>query len=209
MDAIEWKISDNLVPYEEALSFMEERVDGIIKGAQPEMVWLLEHPPLYTAGTSARHDDLLVPDKFPVFNSGRGGQYTYHGPGQRVAYIMLDLKKRNKQDIKLYVSSLEQVIINVLKRFNIEGMRRDGRVGIWIEGANTEKKIAAIGIRVRRWVTFHGIAINICPELENFNAIVPCGIKNYGVTSLKDLGVNASVGSTDVFLQQEFEKIFI
>jgi lipoyl(octanoyl) transferase len=206
---LEWKISNDLVPYETAVQTMEERVAGIVAGNADELVWLLEHPSVYTAGTSAKADDLLDGNKFPVYNVGRGGEYTYHGPGQRVAYVMLDLRKRKSEDLKLYVKNLEQWIINTLAVLNIHGERRDGRVGIWVDdGYGAEKKIAAIGIRVRKWVTFHGIAINVNPDLKHFAGIVPCGIKQYGVTSLAEMGCPAPMSCVDAILQQEFGKIF-
>lgn len=206
---VEWKISEGLSDYKTSLIAMEERVAKITDGALPEIVWLLEHPPLYTAGTSAKISDLLEPDKFPVFEAGRGGEFTYHGPGQRVAYVMLNLKKRSAEDIRAYVQNLEQWIINILARFDIEGGRRDGRIGIWVDSPNGEAKIAAIGIRVRKWVTYHGIAINLSPDLSHFGGIVPCGIANYGVTSLSDLGKNISMQELDIVLKEEFFRIFL
>jgi len=198
---MEWKISQKPVPYEDALSFMDERVAAIHKHGGEECVWVLEHPSLYTAGTSAKDTDLLNAD-FPVYEAGRGGQYTYHGPGQRVAYAMLDLKSREgAPDIKKYVWNLEEWIIRTLANFDVKGERRCGRVGSWgvmYEGA--EKKIAAIGVRVRHWITLHGIAINLDPDLSHFGGIVPCGISEHGVTSLKDLGVDASMEELDVVL---------
>jgi lipoyl(octanoyl) transferase len=193
---VQWTVSDGLVPYAEALARMEEHVAAIAEGRAPEWVWLIEHPPLYTAGTSARESDLLVADRFPVHRSGRGGQLTYHGPGQRVAYLMLDLKRR-APDVRRYVAALEQWIIATLARFNVAGERRDDRVGVWVRrpdrpaagGAVAEHKIAAIGIRVRRWVAFHGISLNVEPDLKHFSGIVPCGAAGYGVTSLADLGL--------------------
>jgi lipoyl(octanoyl) transferase len=206
---VEWKTTSDLTPYDEAIRAMEERVAAIVAGDKPELVWLVEHPPLYTAGTSAKVADLLDTKRFPVYNTGRGGEYTYHGPGQRIAYVMLDLKKRNAQDIKLYVANLEQWIINTLAVLGLQGERRTGRVGIWIDdGYGNEKKIAAIGIRVRKWVTYHGIAININPDLSHFAGIVPCGIAEYGVTSLQNLGSPAPMNCVDEILKQEFGKIF-
>jgi len=206
---IEWRTSTGLIAYPEALSFMEERVADILDGAAPEAVWLLEHPPLYTAGTSSNADDLLSPARFPVYKTGRGGEYTYHGPGQRVAYVMLDLTKRGN-DIRAYVRNLEGWVIATLATFDITGERRDGRVGIWVvdEKTGIEKKIAAIGVRVRRWTTFHGIAINVSPELSHFDGIVPCGISDYGVTSLQDLGVTSSLGDLDQALKRTFKDFF-
>jgi len=254
---MEWKISKQPVGYERALAEMDERVAAIHEGRAQELVWLLEHPPLYTAGTSAKDGDLLDP-QFPVFKTGRGGQYTYHGPGQRVAYVMLDLKKHARRrhpgppchpgagrdlpatsvqdpglrrddrrvvpDIKQYVCDLESWIIKTLERFDIKGERREGRIGIWVysppnpparggEGsaqAETagEKKIAAIGVRVRHWITLHGLSINVSPNLEHYQGIVPCGIADYGVTSMKDLGVDVSMEELDEVLQQKWSEVF-
>ena len=209
---VEWRISDDLVPYPEAVAAMEARVQAIIAGEAPEQVWLLEHPPLYTAGTSARESDLLAPDRFPVYATGRGGQYTYHGPGQRIAYVMLDLNKRG-QDLRRYVHDLENWVIRSLDRLNIKGERREGRVGIWVADGSREDKIAAIGVRVRRWVTFHGIAINVDPDLSHFGGIVPCGIKAstaepFGVTSLAKLGHLISLPEVDVILKETFAEVF-
>lgn len=205
---MDWRISSGLQPYEDALKQMEEHVTKISEELADELVWLVEHPPLYTAGTSAKHADLLEPDKFPVFQIGRGGEFTYHGPGQRVAYVMLNLKKRNAEDIRAYVQNLEQWIINTLERFGINGGRRAGRVGIWVETPNGEAKIAAIGIRVRKWVTYHGVAINLSPDLSHFCGIVPCGISQYGVTSFADLKKNITMEELDYALKTEFLKIF-
>jgi lipoyl(octanoyl) transferase len=209
---VAWRISDGLVPYEAAVVAMEERVAAIAEGRAPELVWLLEHPPLYTAGTSARPDD-LVEARFPVHQTGRGGQFTYHGPGQRVAYVMLDLRRRT-QDVRAFVAALEAWIIGTLDAFSIRGERREDRVGVWVrrpekaEGA--EDKIAAIGIRVRRWVTFHGISLNVEPDLSHFGGIVPCGIaeQRYGVTSLVDLGLPVTMHDADVALRSAFEEVF-
>ncbi len=206
---MEWKISKELVDYSEAVSFMEERVSLINKGKADECVWLLEHPSLYTAGTSAKEEDLL--DKcFPVYKTGRGGQYTYHGPGQRVGYVILNLKKRQQvPDIKKYIYDLEEWIIRSVARFGVKGMRRDGRVGIWVDiGDGKEAKIAAIGVRVRHWISFHGIAINVNPDLSNFNGIVPCGISEYGVTSFKDLGIDIKMEQLDKVLKEEWGRVF-
>ncbi|MEN3976198.1 lipoyl(octanoyl) transferase LipB [Emcibacter sp. SYSU 3D8] len=204
----DWIIADAPVAYPDALSFMEQRVADIAAGAAPETVWLLEHPPLYTAGTSAHREDLLTPDRFPVFDTGRGGQYTYHGPGQRVAYVMLDLNRRGR-DLRRYIASLEQWIIDTLAAFNVKGERRAGRVGIWVDrGHGREDKIAAIGVRVRHWITFHGIAINVDPVLEHFSGIVPCGISEHGVTSLVDLGLPVTLADLDVALKQSFDGVF-
>lgn len=204
----EWRIDDGPVPYPRALEVMEERVTAIRAGTAPEMVWLLEHPPLYTAGTSAREQDLLAPGRFPVYRTGRGGQFTYHGPGQRVAYVMLDLKRRGG-DVRRYVHDLEEWLIRTLAWFNVRGERRDGRVGIWVRtDTGREAKIAAIGVRVRRWVTFHGIALNVDPDLDHFSGIVPCGISEYGVTSLWDLGITASMPEVDAALKAAFDEVF-
>lgn len=204
---VEFKISHELVDYDEAVSFMEERVAGIRAGDAEECVWFLEHPPLYTAGTSAKDADLLDA-RFPVFKTGRGGEHTYHGPGQRVAYVILDLKKRQQvPDIKHYVWQLEEWIIRTLAHFGVTGERREGRVGIWVETDGTEKKIAAIGVRVRHWVTYHGIAINAEPDLSHFSGIVPCGISDYGVTSLKELKIN-DTSDLDRILRETFLEVF-
>jgi lipoyl(octanoyl) transferase len=191
---------------------MDERVDSIQKGSAKELVWLLEHPPLYSAGTSAKPKDLLTPNRFPVFKTGRGGQYTYHGPGQRVAYIMLDLNRR-RRDIRAFVSSLETWIINTLSKFNIRGERRSDRIGIWVRrtdlnNSDREDKIGAIGIRIKRWVTLHGISINVSPDLEHFGGIIPCGIDGYGVTSFEDIGQPLEVYDLDVELRTEFDQLF-
>ena len=213
---VDWLISDGLTDYDEALAFMEARVAAIREGTANELVWLVEHPSLYTAGTSAQSADLLTPDRFPVFNTGRGGEYTYHGPGQRVAYVMLDLKRR-REDVRAFVTALEQWIVETLAQFNVKGERRADRVGVWVvrpekpllaNGGMCEDKIAAIGIRLRRWVSFHGIAINVEPELEHFGGIVPCGIADYGVTSLVDLGLPVTMGDVDVALGRAFENVF-
>jgi len=211
--AVEWRISEAPEPYPEAVTAMEERVAAIRAGAAPELVWLLEHPPLYTAGTSARSADLLQPGRLPVYPTGRGGQYTYHGPGQRIAYVMLDLKSRGG-DLRAYVSGLEAWVIRTLARFGVRGERRDGRVGIWVVGpGGREDKIAAIGVRVRHWVSFHGIAINLDPDLEHFRGIVPCGIESgpeshFGVTSLRRLGVPNSMSELDLALKDAFAQVF-
>lgn len=200
---IEWKISEDLIPYGDAVSSMEGRVADIRENAKNELVWLLEHPPLYTAGTSADDSDLLD-SRFPVHKTGRGGEYTYHGPGQRVAYVMLDLKKRQtKPDIKKYVWQLEEWIIRTLAEFDIKGERRQGRVGIWVALPDgSESKIAAIGVRIRHWVSYHGISINVNPDLSHFSGIVPCGIANHGVTSLHDLGKTISMAELDDALKR-------
>ncbi len=206
--AVEWRIERAPVAYPAAVDFMERRVAAIRAGRAPEMVWLLEHPALYTAGTSARDEDLIEPARFPVYRSGRGGQFTYHGPGQRVAYVMLDLKRRGG-DVRRFVHDLESWIIAALARFNIAGERRAGRVGIWVAGANgREDKIAAIGVRLRHWVSYHGIAVNVEPDLAHFDGIVPCGIKGHGVTSLVDLGLPVALADLDVALRLAFDEVF-
>jgi len=202
----EWRISADPVAYDAALAEMDARAAAIRAGAAPELVWLLEHPPLYTAGTSARPADLLDA-RFPVHRTGRGGQYTYHGPGQRVVYLMLDLERRGR-DIRAYVGALEGWIIAALARLGVAGERRAGRVGIWVERGGREDKIAAIGVRVRRWVTLHGIAVNVAPELAHFGGIVPCGVTEHGVTSLADLGVPATLADLDAALRATFEMAF-
>ncbi len=205
---MEWLKSQDFVDYPTAVTEMERRVGGIRAGAAGEAVWLLEHPPLYTAGTSAKAEDLLN-SQFPVFDSGRGGQYTYHGPGQRVAYVMLDLKKSQQvPDIKKYVWQLEEWIIRSLAHFGVNGERREGRVGIWVVTPKGEEKIAAIGVRVRHWVTYHGISINVNPDLAHFSGIVPCGIAEHGVTSLAALGVKADMAAVDDALRAEWGAVF-
>ncbi|WP_169546143.1 lipoyl(octanoyl) transferase LipB [Sneathiella aquimaris] len=208
MHEIEWKISDGLVSYETALQEMETRVAAIRAGTAPELIWLLEHPPLYTAGTSADEEDLVAPDKFPVYDAGRGGQYTYHGPGQRVAYVMLDLKKR-ESDIRKFVEDMENWVIDVLAQYQIKGEKRNGRVGVWVARGTKEDKIAAIGVRVRKWVSFHGISINVEPDLTHYDGIVPCGISEHGVTSLVDQGIPVTMDEFDQELRASFEKIFL
>jgi lipoyl(octanoyl) transferase len=209
---VEWWISDAPVPYLEAVAAMESRVGAIAAGDTPELVWLLEHPPLYTSGTSGNAGDLLEA-RFPLFATGRGGQLTYHGPGQRVAYVMLDLKRR-RPDVRAYVAGLEAWIIRTLAAFNVRGERREDRVGVWVnrpdKGAGFEDKIAAIGVRLRRWVSFHGISINVEPDLGHFDAIVPCGVADprYGVTSLADLGHPVSMTDVDIALRQAFADVF-
>ncbi len=213
---VEWRIEPGLTAYEDALAFMEARAAAIRDGSAGEMVWLVEHPPLYTAGTSAQASDLVEPDRFPVFNAGRGGEYTYHGPGQRVAYVMLDLKRR-REDVRAFVAALEEWIIGTLDRFNVRGERREDRVGVWVvrpdrpampDGSPAEDKIAAIGIRLRRWVSFHGIAINVEPDLSHFSGIVPCGVSDHGITSLVDLGLPVTMADLDVALKSAFEAVF-
>lgn len=207
----EWVVEPGLTPYPDAVAEMERRVEAIAAGTEAERIWLVEHPPLYTAGTSADPADLVAPDRFPVFSTGRGGQYTYHGPGQRVAYVMLDLKRR-RPDVRAFVTALEAWIIGTLDRFNVRGERREDRVGVWVrrpeKAPGAEDKIAAIGIRVRRWVTFHGIALNVEPDLEHFSGIVPCGVRQHGVTSLVDLGLPVTMDDADVALRAAFEDVF-
>lgn len=208
---VQWAIAEGLTGYEEAVAFMEARAAAIADGEASELVWLVEHPPLYTAGTSAQAADLVEPDRFPVFQSGRGGQYTYHGPGQRVAYVMLDLKRR-QQDLRRYVAALEAWLIATLAEFNVTGERREDRVGVWVrrpeKGAVSEDKIAAIGIRVRRWVSYHGISLNVDPDLSHFSGIVPCGVRQHGVTSLVDLGIPVTMPEVDAIMRRTFEEIF-
>ena len=217
---VEWRIEDRAVAYPEALAAMEARVAAIHAGTAPELVWLLEHPPLYTAGTSAKGADLLAPDRFPVYATGRGGQYTYHGPGQRVAYLMLDLRRRGI-GVHRYVRHLEEWVIRSLARFNVKGERRADRIGVWVvrpekprrlapdgTACPAEDKIAAIGVRVRHWVAFHGVSINIEPDLSHFSGIVPCGISGHGVTSLVDLGLPVSTADFDVALRATFDAVF-
>ena len=208
MNAIEWKISDTPVGYEEAVSAMEARVSDIREHRASEMVWLLEHPPLYTAGTGARTDDLLDGTLFPVHETGRGGKYTYHGPGQRVAYVMLDLRVRSR-DVRSYVNRLEEWLIQTLASFNVKGERREGRIGIWIDqGGGREAKIAAAGVRIRHWITYHGVSLNVEPNLDHYRGIVPCGVGEHGVTSLVDLGTPVTTAEVDSALKQAFEEVF-
>jgi lipoyl(octanoyl) transferase len=213
---VEWRTEDGLVAYDDAVAFMEARAAAIREGTENELVWLLEHPPLYTAGTSANAADLILPGKFPVHQTGRGGEYTYHGPGQRVAYVMLDLKRR-REDVRAFVAALEAWIIATLAAFNVMGERREDRVGVWVrradrldlpDGAMIEDKIAAIGIRLKRWVSIHGISLNVEPDLTHYDGIVPCGISQFGVTSLADLGLTATMHDLDAALRQAFEEIF-
>lgn len=206
--AIEWRTSEGLVPYPEALALMEERVAAIREGRSPELVWLLEHPPLYTAGTSADPKELIDPDRFPVYAAGRGGRYTYHGPGQRVVYLMLDLKRRGG-DIRRFVQEIEDWVIRSLARFGVKGEIREGRVGIWVVLPDgSEAKIGAIGVRVRRWVSYHGVAINLNPDLGHFQGIVPCGISEHGVTSLHALGAEVDMAELDAALRASFAEVF-
>jgi lipoyl(octanoyl) transferase len=202
----EWRVRSGLLPYPEAVAFMEDRATAIADGQAGEMVWLVEHPPIYTAGTSAKDSD-LIDARFPVFKTGRGGQFTYHGPGQRVGYAMLDLKRR-KADVRAYVRDLEEWLIRALAKFDVKGERRDGRVGIWVARGGREDKIAAIGVRVRKWVTFHGVSFNVDPDLSHFSGIVPCGVREHGVTSLADLGISVSMADADAALKIAFEEIF-
>jgi lipoyl(octanoyl) transferase len=205
---VEWRTSATAVDYRAAVDEMERRVDGIRAGAAAELVWLLEHPPLYTAGTSAREEELLDPDRLPVYRSGRGGRYTYHGPGQRIAYVMLDLRRRG-QDVRCHVHQLEEWAIRTLAGFGIDGERRDGRVGVWVVARDgSDNKIAAIGVRVRHWISYHGIAINIDPDLSHYHGIIPCGIAEYGVTSLARLGITASMAEVDSVLRSTFGSVF-
>ena len=212
----EWRLSDGPVPYQEALAVMEARVADIRAGRAGELIWLLEHPPLYTGGTSAKPQDLLQPTRFPVYATGRGGQYTYHGPGQRVAYVMLDLRAR-RQDVRRFVHDLEEWIIRTLARFAVTAERRAGRVGVWvtrpdkpplITGQPREDKIAAIGVRIRHWVSFHGLSINVEPDLSHYAGIVPCGINEHGVTSLVDLGLPVTLADLDTALAATFDEVF-
>jgi lipoyl(octanoyl) transferase len=215
-DPITWRIAPDPVPYDVAVRTMEEHVAGLAAGTHPEMIWLVEHPALYTAGTSADENDLVQPDRFPVYKTGRGGQYTYHGPGQRIAYVMLDLSKRGK-DVRAFVASLESWIIATLDAFNVRGERREDRVGVWVQrpekgltptGEPIEDKIAALGIRVRKWVSFHGISINVEPDLDHFTGIIPCGVADHGVTSLIDLGLPVEMADLDLALKASAAEIF-
>ncbi|MEK1926569.1 MAG: lipoyl(octanoyl) transferase LipB [Rhizobium giardinii] len=213
---VRWRIAPSLVDYAKAVETMEREAAAISAGEADELVWLVEHPPLYTAGTSADASDLVMPDRFPVYQTGRGGEYTYHGPGQRVVYVMLDLKRR-KQDVRAFVAALEGVIIETLASMNVKGERREERVGVWVrrperpalpDGSMAEDKIAAIGIRLRKWVSFHGLSLNVDPDLDHFGGIVPCGIRGYGVTSLVDLGLPVMMADVDIRLRTAFEAVF-
>lgn len=212
--AIDWRTEAGLTPYPEALAAMQARVAAIHAGVAPELVWLVEHPPLYTAGTSASRDDLREPRRFPVYEAGRGGQWTYHGPGQRTAYVMLDLNRPHgsvlARDVRSFVRGLEAWLIRALARFGVRGERREGRIGIWVVDANTgaEAKIGAIGVRVTRWVSWHGVALNVAPELEHFAGVVPCGIRDHGVTSLRALGLNATMVEVDAALLSAWGEVF-
>ncbi len=212
----QWLVSDGLTPYPEALAFMEERAAAIRDGSADELIWLVEHPPLYTAGTSARPADLTDPNRFPVYQTRRGGQYTYHGPGQRVVYVMLDVAARGR-DVRAFVRGLEEWVIATLAEFNVRGERREGRVGVWVarpdkpplpDGSPREDKIAAIGVRLRRWVSFHGLSINLEPDLSHYDGIVPCGISGHGVTSLVDLGLPVTMADLDAALMRTFAQVF-
>ena len=213
---VEWRISEGLTPYPDALAWMEARVADILAGTADECVWLLEHPPLYTAGTSAKREDLLAPLRFPVYQARRGGEYTYHGPGQRVAYVLLDLNRRGR-DVRRLVHGLEAWVIAALAEFQVTGETREDRVGVWVkrperpplpDGSPAEDKIAAIGIRLRRWVSFHGVAINVDPDLEHYSGIVPCGVQGYGVTSLIGLGLPVTMKDLDLSLRRAFDTAF-
>jgi len=211
---VEWQISEGLTAYPVAIATMRERVAAIQAGTARELVWLVEHPPLYTAGTSAKPEELTDPNRFPTFEGGRGGQWTYHGPGQRVAYVMLDLTRPHgsvpAKDVRCYVHGLEEWLIRALDHFNIHGVRREGRVGIWVSdrASGTEAKIAAIGVRISRWVSWHGIALNVEPNLSHFTGIVPCGVREHGVTSLAALGIPATMAEVDGALRAAWEDVF-
>jgi lipoyl(octanoyl) transferase len=202
-----WAVSSGLVPYPDAVAAMEARAAAIAEGTAGELVWLLEHPPLYTAGVSAKRDDLLDPDRLPVFETGRGGQFTYHGPGQRVVYVMLDVGKRG-HDVRAFVAGLETWLVEALAALGIEAGPREGRIGVWVQKGVGEAKIAAIGVKLRRWVSFHGVSLNVSPNLADFDGIVPCGVTEHGVTSLVDLGVAADMAATDAALRAAFETVF-
>ncbi|RME64461.1 MAG: lipoyl(octanoyl) transferase LipB [Alphaproteobacteria bacterium] len=205
---VEWITSRAPVAYEDAVAWMEARVAAIAAGTAPQAIWFLEHPPLYTAGTGAKPGDLLAPDRFPVYRSGRGGQYTYHGPGQRVGYVMLDLRRRNN-DLRAFVHDLETILIDSLASLGVTAARRAGRVGVWVvHGDGREEKIAAIGVRVRRWITFHGFSLNVCPDLAHFAGIVPCGLPDFGVTSLAALGHPATMAQVDAALRAALVRVF-
>jgi lipoyl(octanoyl) transferase len=209
----QWVVADGLTPYPDALAGMQARVAAIRDGTADELVWLVEHPPLYTAGTSARPEELTDPSRFPTFAAGRGGQWTYHGPGQRTAYAMLDLTRRHgsvpARDVRCYVNGLEEWLIRTLARFGVTGERRDGRIGIWVaDAAGTEAKIGAIGVRVTRWVSWHGVALNVAPDLSHFAGIVPCGIRQHGVTSLRALGIPATLADADAALRAAWREVF-
>ncbi|MEM6712554.1 MAG: lipoyl(octanoyl) transferase LipB [Pseudomonadota bacterium] len=213
---IEWQVDHEITAYDDAVRVMEDRAEAIASGEVRELIWLVEHPPIYTAGTSSKPDDLMEPDRFPVFQTGRGGQYTYHGPGQRVVYTMLNLNDRGR-DVRAFVAGLEDWIIATLDRFNVHGERREDRVGVWVQrpekasphvGMVAEDKIAAIGIRLRKWVSFHGLSINVEPDLDHFSGIVPCGVETHGMTSLVDLGLPVTMDDVDIALRTEAEALF-
>ena len=208
MSEIEWRVTPGLTPYPEALAEMERRVEAIRRGEAVELVWLLEHPPLYTAGTSADPAELFNPFGFPVYEAGRGGRYTYHGPGQRVGYLMLDLARRGR-DVRRFVHALEGWLIDALARLGVEAFRADGRIGIWVRHRNTEAKVGAIGVRVRRWITMHGFSVNIAPELSHFSGIVPCGIGAFPVSSLDEMGVSEGQERFDLALKQGLERFLL
>lgn len=204
---VRWEVANGLVPYEAAVARMEQEVANIAAGTANELVWLVEHPAIYTAGTSAKDTDLISPQRFPVHVTGRGGQYTYHGPGQRVAYVMLDLKRRG-QDVRAFVAALEDWLIATLGCFNVKGERREDRVGVWVRRGTNEDKIAAIGIRLRHWITYHGISLNVDPDLTHFDGIIACGVTEHGVTSLVDLGLPVTIADADIALKNSFHSIF-
>lgn len=203
---LEWTIAPGLTPYPQAVAFMEARAAAIAAGDAPEMVWLVEHPSIYTAGTSARDAD-LIDARFPVYRTGRGGQFTYHGPGQRVGYVMLDLHRRGP-DVRRFVHDLEEWLIRALRAFGVKGERREGRVGIWVQRGSKEDKIAALGVRIRHWVTFHGVSLNVEPDLTHFAGIIPCGVREHGVTSLHDLGILATLADVDIALKTAWGEVF-
>lgn len=204
---IEWQLSPKPVEYPEALAAMEAHVDAMIAGKTQEKIWLLEHPPLYTSGTSADAAELLAPQRFPVYSTGRGGRYTYHGPGQRIAYVMADLRARGR-DVRAYVQNLEQWVIGALAEFGVQAAQREGRIGLWVEHNGREEKIAAIGVRIRKWVAYHGVAINVNPDLSHFAGIIPCGISSYGVTSLNALGIDLKMNQLDDALKSSWNRVF-
>jgi lipoyl(octanoyl) transferase len=204
---VEWVVTSGLTPYPDALATMARRVESILAGEGKEAIWLLEHPPLYSAGVSARQSDLISPDRFPVFEGGRGGKHTYHGPGQRVVYVMLDLRAREK-DVRALVSCLERWVIDALETFGVSAGVRSGRVGVWVDDQGEDRKIAAIGLKLRRWVSFHGVSLNVSPDLSHFEGIIPCGLSNFGVTSLERLGLSVDMEAADEALLRTFEAIF-
>lgn len=203
----EWETSTGLIAYEDALNAMDAHVDAMLAGSAAEKIWLLEHPPLYTAGTSAATNELLQPARFPVYRSGRGGRYTYHGPGQRIAYVMLDLRERGR-DVRVYIRQLESWVTGALALLDVAAAPRQGRIGLWINTPSGEEKIAAIGVRIRRWITFHGVSINVNPDLGHFDGIIPCGLADHGVTSLAKLGKNISMHRLDAALKEQWGKVF-